>query len=79
MKKTDDVVTPPNSVSEKIRKESPQAPAKSATVSQPACSGTKKNESDAAQDDGSAFFAPTRGVIKDIGGVASITVSARVA
>ena len=32
------------------------------------CSGTKKNESDAAQDDGSAIFPPTQGVIKDIGG-----------
>jgi hypothetical protein len=68
MKKTDDAVAPPKSVPSKIRKESAKAATKSATASQPACSGTKKNESDAAQDDGSAIFAPTQGVIKDIGG-----------
>jgi hypothetical protein len=68
MKKTDDAVAPPKSVPSKIRKESAKAATKSATASQPACSGTKKNESDAAQDDGSAIIAPTQGVNKDIGG-----------
>ena len=68
MKNADDAVAPPNSVSEKKRKESPQARTKSATASPHACSGTKKNESDAAQDNGLGIFAPSQGVIKDIGG-----------
>ena len=51
----------------KKSKQSPEAPAELATASPIACSGTKENESDAAQDDASGIFSSLQGVIKDIG------------
>ena len=67
IKKTDDAVAPPNSPSEKKSKQSPEAPAELATASPIACSGTKENESDAAQDDALAVFSSLQGLIEDIG------------
>ena len=51
----------------KKSKQSPEAPAELATASPIACSGTKENESDAAQDDALAVFSSLQGLIKDIG------------